>query len=196
MVLQPGALPGDFKYANTNGDNTIDANDRQLIGSPIPKVTYGLNGTVNYGKWDIAMSLQGVAGNKLFNAKRANRQPFPDANYDLNFYKNHWTGSGTSNTYPSAALNRQNLQPNSFFVESGAYVRIRNIQLGYTLSPLLTTKMHIKKFRVYLSAQNPLTLFAYNGFTPEIGGTAIATGIDYDTYPLSATYTGGIEVNF
>lgn len=196
-VLQPGALPGDFKYANTNGDNKIDANDRQLLGSPIPKITYGLNGSLNYGNWDLAISFQGVAGNKIFNAKRANRQPFPDANYDLDFYKNHWTGSGSGNTYPSAALNRQNLDPNSFFVESGAYFRIRNVQLGYTLSPSLTNKWKIHKLRIYLSAQNPLTLFAYNGYTPEVGGdTPISTGIDYDTYPLSATYTGGLELNF
>ena len=95
------------------------------------------------------------------------------------------------------ALNRQNLDPNSFFVESGAYFRIRNVQLGYTLSPSLTNKWKIHKLRIYLSAQNPLTLFAYNGYTPEVGGdTPISTGIDYDTYPLSATYTGGLELNF
>ncbi len=197
VVLQPGALPGDLKFANANGDDKIDASDRQLLGSPIPKVTYGLNGSLGYGNWDLAISFQGVAGNKLFNAKRANRQPFPDANYDYNFYKNHWTGSGSSNTYPSAALNRQNLVPNSFFVESGAYFRIRNIQLGYALSPSLTSKLRIQRLRIYLSAQNPLNLFSYNGYTTEIGGASpISTGIDYDTYPLSATYTCGLELNF
>ncbi len=194
--LQPDALPGDFIFENVNGDDVIDEQDRVMLGSPIPTFTYGFTANINYRQWDASLVIQGVYGNKIYNAKRTIRNLFPDANYDRNFYDNHWQGSGTSNTYPSAALTRRNIFPNSFFVESGSYVRIRNIQIGYTLPENVRQNLRMRSLRVYVSAQNPVTFFAYNGYTPEIGGSPIATGIDNDTYPLSATFTAGINVTF
>lgn len=196
VILQPDAIPGDLKFANTNDDDVINGEDRTYLGSPIPKYTLGLNGGVTYGSWDASISIQGVAGNKLFNFKRANRNAFPDANFDLDFYENHWDGKGTSNDYPSAALTRKNIQPNSFFVESGSYVRVRTIQIGYTISDKLAKRVAFRSARIYVNAQNPLTIFGYNGFTPEIGGSPISTGIDESTYPLSAIYTFGINASF
>lgn len=195
-ILQPDGLPGDLKFENVNGDDRIDSRDRVMIGSPIPKLVFGLTATADYKNWDVSVIIQGTSGNKIFNAKRANRNIFPDANYDLDFYENHWTGNGTSDEYPSPALSRRNIQPNSFFVESGSYVRIRNIQMGYTLPEGITSRIGLSSLRFYLSAQNPFTLFGYNGFTPEIGGSPIASAIDYDTYPLSSTYTFGLNVSF
>ncbi len=195
-ILQPDAIPGDLKFANTNGDDIINGDDRTYLGSPVPKYTLGLNGGVTYGSWDISIAIQGVAGNKLFNFKRANRNAFPDANYDYDFYQNHWDGKGSSSVYPSAALTRKNIQPNSFFVESGSYIRIRSLQFGYTISEKIAKKVAFKSARVYLNAQNPLTIFGYNGFTPEIGGRPTSTGIDESTYPLSSIYTFGINASF
>lgn len=193
-ILQPDALPGDLKFENVNGDDRIDENDRVMLGSPIPTITFGFTANVSFRQWDASVVMQGVAGNKIYNAKRAIRNVFPDANYDLDFYENHWTGSGSSNEYPSAALTRRNIFPNSFFVESGSYFRLRSVQVGYSLPP--GANFGIRTLRVYVSAQNPLTLFGYNGYTPEIGGSPIASGIDNDTYPLSAIYTIGVNVNF
>ncbi len=194
--LQPDALPGDFIFENVNGDDFIDDRDRVMLGSPVPTFTYGFTANVTYRRWDASAVIQGVHGNKIYNAKRTIRNVFPDANYDRDFYDNHWQGSGTSNTYPSAALTRRNIFPNSFFVESGSYVRIRSVQIGYSLPENVRQNLRMRSLRVYVSAQNPVTFFAYNGYTPEIGGSPIATGIDNDTYPLSATFTAGINVTF
>ncbi|MBA7516511.1 TonB-dependent receptor P3 [subsurface metagenome] len=195
-ILQPDAIPGDLKFEDVNGDNTIDANDRTYLGSPTPKLLYGLNAGFAYGKFDASIDINGVLGNKIFNAKRIERNVFPDANYDLDFYENHWTGKESTNEYPSAALTRKNIQPNSFFVESGWYIRIRNIQVGYT--PFDSNEDRIvKDFRIYLSAQNPFTYFKYNGYTPEVSSnTPIEQGIDRDTYPLSSTYIIGLNISF
>lgn len=196
MVLQPDALPGDFRFENINNDDRIDDADRVMLGSPVPAFLYGFTANLAFRQWDASLVLQGVAGNKIYNAKRANRNVFPDANYDMDFYENRWSGSGSSDTYPSAALDRRNIFPNSFFVESGSYFRIRNVQVGYSLAGNKESNLSINNLRVYLSAQNPVTLFSYNGYTPEIGGSPIATGIDNDTYPLSATFSVGVSVTF
>jgi TonB-linked SusC/RagA family outer membrane protein len=195
-ILQPDAIPGDFKFANVNGDDVINEQDRVNIGSPIPTFLYGFTANLGFRQWDASIVMQGVLGNKIYNAKRTIRNVFPDANYDLDFYQNYWQGAGTSNTYPSSAVNRRNIFPNSFFVESGSYFRIRSVQIGYTLAGSVAENLRLNSLRIYISAQNPLTLFGYNGYTPEIGGSPIATGIDNDTYPLSATYTAGININF
>jgi len=195
-ILQPDALPGDLKFENTNNDDAINADDRVFLGNPIPNYTFGISGAINLGYWDFSLNLQGVAGNELFNAKRADRNIFPDANYSKDFYDNHWTGQGSTNEYPSAALDRRNILPNSFFVEPGWYLRIRNIQVGYTLPESIINTLNRSSFRIYATIQNPYTLYAYNGFTPEIGGNPISRGIDYSTYPLSATYILGLNLNF
>jgi TonB-linked SusC/RagA family outer membrane protein len=193
-VLQPDAIPGDLKFQDVTPGKGINNEDRTYLGNPIPKITFGLDAGLTYSNWDVNISFQGVAGNKIFNQKRADRNPFPDANYDYNFYKNHWKGSGSSNTYPSSALSRRNIQPNSFFVESGTYVRIRNVQLGYTLPK---EKLKAMKLRIYATAQNLLTLYSYNGYTPEVGGNSpIEMGIDSQTYPASAIYSLGLNVTF
>jgi TonB-linked SusC/RagA family outer membrane protein len=196
VVLQPDALPGDFIFENVNNDDRINDDDRVNLGSPIPTFLYGFTANLGWRRWDMSMVIQGVAGNKIYNAKRAIRNVFPDANYDRDFYENYWRGSGSSNTYPSAALNRRNIFPNSFFVESGSYVRVRSLQMGYTLGQGALQNVRLNGLRIYISAQNPLTIFGYKGYTPEIGGSPIATGIDNDTYPLSATWTAGININF
>jgi hypothetical protein len=157
---------------------------------------YSFNLGINYGQFDFALDLQGIAGNKVYNTKRINR--FGNENYDADFAENRWHGEGTSNTYPSADVaGGMNARPNTFLVESGAYFRIRNIQLGYTLPAGLTNRISSESIRVYLSIQNPYTAFKYNGFTPEIpGGSPSTAGMDYSVYPLSRTTSFGISLNF
>lgn len=193
---QPDAQPGDFKYKDINGDKVIDGKDRMVIGSPNPKYAFGLNSNFAYKGFDLTLDLQGVAGVDVYNANKGKR--FGAENYTKDFYDNRWHGEGTSNTYPSARVGGgRNYLPNTWFVEDGSYVRIRNVQLGYTLPQGLTSKWKLERVRVYANAQNVLNIFGYNGFTPEV--TAISptsAGIDMNIYPLSATYNFGLNVTF
>ena len=141
------------------------------------------------------MVMNANIGNKIFNAKRINKQVFPDGNYDLAFYKNAWRKDAKSTTYPSPrALNESLMaQSNSFFVEDGSAFSIQNVQLGYTFRNVFGSG----RIRAYLSAQRPLNLFGYNGFTTQIGGSPTETGIDGSAvYPMQAIYTAGVNINF
>jgi len=192
---QPSAKPGDFKYVDMNKDGIIDGKDRVVLGNPNPKYNFGLSSTFNYKNFDFTLDLQGVAGVDIYNANIASR--FGNENFSKDFYDNRWHGQGTSNTYPSAAVgSTANAAPNSFYVEDGSYIRIRNIQLGYSLSQSLMSKWKMQKVRVFVDAQNPITIFGYKGFTPEVGGTPTNAGIDANVYPLSAVYRLGVNVTF
>ncbi|WP_293744307.1 TonB-dependent receptor [uncultured Pedobacter sp.] len=189
------ARPGDFKYVDINGDGVIDGKDRVVLGNPNPKYSYGLNATFGYKQFDLAVDIQGVADVDVYNANIAYR--FGNENFSKDFYDNRWHGEATSTTYPSANVgSTANAAPNSFFVEDGSYIRLRNVQLGYTLAPSLMTKFKMQKIRVFIDAQNAINLFGYKGFTPEIGGTPTSAGIDANVYPLSATYRLGLQVTF
>jgi TonB-linked SusC/RagA family outer membrane protein len=192
---QKTAKPGDFRYVDQNGDGAITDRDRVVLGNPNAKYTFGLNTAFNYANFDFALDLQGVAGVDVYNANLAYR--FGNENFSKDFYENRWRGPGTSTTYPSANIGGgNNYMPNSFFVESGSYVRVRNIQLGYTLPQALSAKASLQRVRVFANAQNPLNFFKYRGFSPEIGGTPTNAGIDANVYPLYATYNFGINVTF
>jgi TonB-linked SusC/RagA family outer membrane protein len=182
---------GYFKYKDQNGDNVIDENDKVSLGSAVPWLMFGFDAAFNYRKWDASIAFQGQVGNKVLNAKRMNRDVFTDGNYDLDFYENAWRADNTSDTYPSAEAYNSSYtqQANDFFVEDASYLRIQNIQVGFTFDKI----KHFRSMRLYLSAQRPLTLFSYNGFTPEVSGTPTENGIDNSTYPMQAVYTVGIK---
>jgi TonB-linked SusC/RagA family outer membrane protein len=185
---------GYFKYEDTDHDRKITENDKVYLGSPIPWLIGGIDAGVSYGSWDFGITFYGQLGNKILNAKRMNRNTYPDGNYDADFYNNAWNGQGSSDTYPSpeAYNSGATQQANSFFVEDGSYIRIQNLQLGYTTKAI----KFIPSLRVYVSAQRPLTLFGYNGFTPEVSGSPIATGVDSNVYPMQAIYSVGLKLNF
>jgi TonB-linked SusC/RagA family outer membrane protein len=191
-VSQAIKAAGYFKYKDQNGDNIIDEKDKVSLGSAIPWLSLGIDAGLNYGNWDVSASIQGQFGNKVLNAKRMNRDVFADGNYDLDFYKNAWRSTAKSDKYPSARAYTSSYtqQANDFFVEDASYIRIQNIQIGYNFDKL----KFAKNLRVYVAAQRPLTLFSYNGFTPEVGGSPIENGIDYSTYPMQAIYTVGIKL--
>lgn len=185
---------GFFKYKDQNGDNIIDDKDKVYLGSAIPWLISGVDLGLNYKKFDISLALYGQVGNKILNSKRMNRDIFSDGNYDQDFVENRWTDENPSDTYPSAqAYNfSYTQQANDFFVEDGSFVRIQNIQIGYTTQAI----KQIKMLRVYISAQRPYTFFTYNGFTPEIGGSPISSGVDNSVYPMQAIYSLGLKANF
>lgn len=185
---------GFFRYKDQNGDNIINESDKVFLGSAIPWLIAGLDMGMTLNRFDFSLLIQGQAGNKILNAKRMNRDVFTDGNYDRDFYDNRWTPDQADTDYPSAEAYNFSFtqQANDFFVESGAYIRIQNIQAGYT-----TGKLGILPgMRIYISAQRPFTFFRYKGFTPEIGGNPISSGIDNSVYPMQAIYSAGLKMNF
>ncbi|AZA99100.1 SusC/RagA family TonB-linked outer membrane protein [Chryseobacterium joostei] len=194
-AVQNGAQAGGFKFADLDGNGVIDVRDKTFLGSPIPKGTYGFGVNLNVYDFDFAIDFQGVFGNKIYNFNREQR--YGNESWDLDFYNNRWHGEGTSNTYPMATNNQAIIAPNSFYVEDGSYIRIRNIQVGYNLPQSFAKSMSITKLRLYVSAQNPWTSFKYKGFSPEIMNTdRVQMGVDNNIYPISAIYTVGMNLTF
>ncbi|MBS1606392.1 MAG: TonB-dependent receptor [Bacteroidetes bacterium] len=203
-MYQPSAQPGDFKYAKTsnNGVGAIGGNDRVYLGNPNPKFFYGINTNWAYKEFDLSLDFTGVAGVDLYNANKGLR--YGNENFTKDFYDKRWHGQGTSNSYPSVNIGGgQNYYANSWYVESGSYFRIRNIQLGYTMPGNYASKLGIQKVRIYVNAQNPAIFTSYKGFSPEVGGSILnggglpgTIGIDNDVYPISAIYNLGVNVTF
>ncbi len=185
---------GFFKYKDIDGNNEINDKDRTFLGAPIPWLILGLNASMTWRGWDASMLLNAQIGNKILNRKRMNRSVFPEGNYDLDFYNHRWTKENKETNYPSAEAYGTNFiqQSNEFFVEDGSFFRIQNVQVGYTFKNI----PGVKSLRAYLSAQRPLSLFGYHGFTTEIGGSPIESGIDSSVYPMQSIWTAGINLNF
>ena len=201
VAKQSAAAAGYFRYHDFAGaddggpDGKITEADRVYLGSPLPWLMLGFNLGANWRTWDFSMVMNANIGNKIFNAKRLNKQVFGAGNYDYDFYIHAWSKDYPSDTYPSPKALTSGLmaQCNSFWVEDGSMLRIQNIQLGYTFKDLPGGG----RVRVYASAQRPFTWFRYNGFTTEIGGSPIATGIDNSSvYPMQAIYTVGVNLNY
>jgi len=194
---QPTAKAGDFQYVDENHDGVIDTRDRVVLGNPNPKYSYGINTNFTYKHFDLEVDMQGVADVSIYNANIAYR--YGNENFTEDFYTHRWHGAGTSNTYPSVNVgSNANAAPNSFYVESGAYFRIRNAQLGYTFPAAGLKKLGIQKLRIFANAQNALNLFGYKGFNPEVGnnGDILGQGLDANVYPLYATYNFGVNLTF
>jgi len=198
----PGSVqPGFFKYADLNHNGVRDAGDETNLGNYLPKVTYGFNLSFTYQKFDLSIACQGVTGNKILNLNRGEFQKAQQAiNLDKKFVEHLWTGEGSTNIYPSAfALSQPwNKQDGggSFFVESGAYLRVQNIQLGYNFTVGRTAPVGL---RVFATADRPLIFTKYSGFTPEIASSSpVNSGIGYDNqvYPVTATYSLGVKATF
>ena len=189
------AKPGDFIYQDTNGDGQITSTDRVNLGNPNAKYGYGVNTYLKVKNFDLTLDFQGRADVSIYNANLAYR--FGNENFTQNFYENRWHGPGTSNTFPSVNLgSTYDSAPNSFYVSSGAYFRVRNMQLGYTLPSDITRRWKIQSVRFFANAQNAINIFGYKGFSPEVGGGPTEEGIDANVYPLYATYNFGVNVTF
>jgi len=196
--------PGDVKYVDQDKSGTIDTKDRKHCGSAIPKVTAGLNLNANYKGFDFSAFFQGAFGQKIFSQVNYDIEGFYRGfNVTKRYYDEHWTGEGTSNTQPRASWSAKsnNVKASTRFLEDGSYVRLKNIQLGYTFPN--TDKWHFDKIRVYVSATNLFTITKYNGLDPEMTVSAnstsegdLANGIDWGTYPVAKNFTFGLNVTF
>ncbi len=193
QVIQPSASPGDFKYQDTNGDGKIDDNDRVFAGSYQPKAYFGLNLGLTYKSLDFSVDFYGNVGNQVYNGKRGFRQNILD-NVEKTMAYNRWTSSNGSQTEPKA--NGGNLPASTYFVESGSFARINNATLGYRLPNTLLEKIHVSSVRVFVTAQNVLTMKKYSGFTAELPGNPTSQGIELNAYPTTQTYAFGLNVGF
>lgn len=185
---------GDLRFADTNGDGELTPDDRVSLGSPIPNLIYGFNFSVEYAGFDLAAFFNGQRGNKIINSKRMAR--FGTPNFEAVFL-DRWNGEGTSTTEPRITNGGHNYLPSDRFLQDGSFMRLRNVQLGYTLPQIVTQKIGIGSMRLYLSGTNLITWTEYTGYTPEItSGSVIAVGIDSGQYPIAKVYNAGVQVNF
>jgi len=193
VAIENGLEPGDFRYVDQDKDGMIDDDDRVILGSYFPSFIYGGNISIYYSNFDFSASIYGQTGNKILNRKRGELIWTADGNIDADLATNRWHGEGTSNEYPSSAGLRKgwNQKMSDYFVEDGSFFRIQNIQLGYTLKNTTWLGGNFPETRISFTAERPLTLFKYNGFTPEV-----ANGWDTQTYPVAAVYTIGLNVKF
>ncbi len=193
QVIQPSANPGDFKYQDTNGDGKIDDNDRVFAGSYQPKAYFGLNAGFTFKGFDLSVDFYGNVGNQVYNGKRGFRQNALD-NVERTMAYNRWTPENHSQTEPAA--NSGNLPPSTYFVESGSFVRVNNLTLGYRLPTDLMQKLHISDLRVFVTGQNLFTMKKYSGFTAELPGDPTSQGIELNAYPTTQTLALGLNAAF
>ena len=201
--------PGDVKFKDQNGDGVIDENDRTFLGSAIPKYTFGATANLEYKNFDLSAFFQGQYGNKIYSQVNMDIEGFYRAfNVTQRVYDEHWTGEGTSNTMPRVSFSgaSNNKYPSSRFLEDGSYVRLKNVQLGYSIPEKVIDRLHIKSLRIYVTGQNLWTLTKFTGLDPEMTisdnvkrdtyGGDVGAGIDWGTYPSARSYIVGLNLNF
>jgi len=193
-ALGAPARPGDIRFKDVNGDGKIDANDRTNIGDPIPDVTMGFNLQFNYKGFDFVAYTYASLGNDMV---RNYERSLSDINRH-NYVLDRWTGEGTSNSVPRVTIGAtSNNVFSDYFVEDASFVRIQNVQLGYTLNKDLTERAMLSKVRIYAGVNNLYTFTKYKGYDPAAtSGAPIGGGIDYGFYPVPKTYMFGINLNF
>lgn len=198
---QAGAGPGRFKYLDANNDKVIDDKDRVYFGNPNPKFSYGLNLDANYRQFDVSVFFYGAAGQDAINYVRWWTDFFPSfqGNKSTDILYNSWTPTNLNAKTPIAE-NVSNFSnngvPNSYYLENASYLRMKNLQIGYTLGSNLTNRIKIDKVRIYLQATNLFTITKYTGLDPEIIGGTDNFGIDAGAYPTVKQYLLGVNVNF
>ena len=196
---ETGTGPGDFLYKDLNGDGEITTADRTVLGNPWPKMTYALNLNAVYKKmFDVAIQFQGVQGVDVFNANKAySRFFFGDNNSTTDIYEAWTPENHTDNPRNIASDPNGNFsKPSSYFVEDGSYLKLRNIQIGFTFPFRMLETMRIRKLRFYANANNLLTFTKYSGLDPEIAGSNTSRGVDFGLYPQVRSYTIGLDLQF
>lgn len=200
-VLNSSVSAGDLIYVDRNGDGKITPDDRKVLGTTLPVYTFGLTTNLAFKGFDMVIFFQGMGGHQIFNGIRYN-QNAPNTNYFKSTYENRWTGKGSTNEHPRVTGTANNKLYSDYYVEDGDFLRLRNLQIGYTVPNKITSKMGINRFRIYVAGQNLFTITKYTGFDPEIGQnlstaqSAIDFSIDRGNYPVPRIYTAGVNIGF
>ncbi|MBC6607648.1 TonB-dependent receptor [Hymenobacter sp. BT188] len=207
-IIQPYASAGDVRYKDTNDDGVINNGDAVYSGKSIPNLLMGLNLNIGFKGFDLSVFFNSVSGNKIFNQARVDLENYAGPN-NYNADVEPWSPENPSTTSPrllqggglgnlGRAASMNSLRNTTRWLEDGAYTRLRNIQLGYTLPTSVTSKVpSLGSVRVYITGRNVFTLTDYTGFDPEISGTGFySRGVDISSYPNVRSFTGGVQVNF
>jgi TonB-dependent starch-binding outer membrane protein SusC len=200
---QDGAAPGRFKFKDTNRDGKINADDRVFMGSPVPDFTYGFNATVKYKNWSLDAFVYGKSGNQIINFSKWYNgfyQSFSGAGL-ADITLDSWTpekGNGAKTPIAETASNfSTNTQANSWYMENGSYLRMKNIQLNYDVPTSFLSKYSIRALKVYLQATNLFTITGYTGKDPEVASNVdTVLGVDIGNYPATQIWSLGLNLGF
>lgn len=210
--IQPNAKGGDVKFVDLNGDGVIDDKDRTYLGSAIPKYTYGFNVGLNYKGFDLKLLFQGSNGNEIVNSIDyfIHTSNVVENNVSTDMI-NAWTAQNNTSNIPRVVNGdpNQNYRFSDRYVENGSYLRIKNLQIGYTFPTKIIKKFYAQSLRIYLSVDNLYTWTKYSGFDPEVSGygyydanngsntySPLQSGIDRANYPVTRKFTVGVNVKF
>lgn len=201
---------GNFIFQDNNGldpngnltnapDSAIDENDKVILGNPQPDFTFGLNFSAGWKNFDLTIFLQGTYGNEIFSRIRYPNY-FEYNNNNVADALNAWTPTNTNTDIPIMHVNNRtggNSLPSEFYIEDGSFLRVKNLQLGYSLSSKILSRIKVSRLRFYAGAQNLLTLTNYTGYDPEVSSDALFNrGVDFRGYPNARTYTFGLNLSF
>ena len=210
ILMYPNAQPGDLRFVDLNHDGKINSSDQTIIGNPNPKFTYGFSGSFEYKNFDLNYFFQGSYGNQIFNTMKLGwYSPTATGNWSkdaLNAYHapvvdaiGNVLSQGNVNSSQFRLWNTgvNNYANSNWYVEDGSYLRLKSIQLGYTLPQNISKFAGIEKLRLYIGAKNLFTITKYTGTDPEIGSNdPTSFGIDYGVYPQVRMFMGGLELSF
>ncbi|HEA31521.1 MAG TPA: TonB-dependent receptor, partial [Leeuwenhoekiella sp.] len=193
---------GDIQYVDVNEDGVINEQDRTYIGSPHPDFTFGFTNNFSYKNFDLSVFLQGSYGNDLLNLTRKETTGLARLyTNQLQEAQDYYTTTNTDASYPRPRRgdDNQNLFVSDRYVEDGSYLRIQNVSLGYNFPSTVIDKFNISNLKIYGTIQNLYTFTDYSGYDPDIGaynGDALQMGVDLGRYPISRTFTFGVDVEF
>jgi hypothetical protein len=196
---QDGAEPGFFRYADINGDNMIDNEDRTFIGDPNPDFTYGFNLSLGFKAFDLTAFLYGSQGNDIFNYNKwwTDFWPSFQGQKSTELLYESWTAERGGNTVPKASNTSNfstNTQSSSYYVEDGSFLRLRNIQLGFNVPTTAVERIGLSSARIYLQGINLFTATGYSGLDPELGGDDRSFGVDHGNYPAVKQLLVGVNI--
>ncbi len=193
-AVQAGAEPGDIRFKDLNSDGVINDEDRTVIGDPNPKWLFSMDNTFSYKGFELTIYLQGVAGNQIFNVNDIDMTGMYAAYNQTTAVLKRWTGEGTSDTMPRAVYGdpNENTRISDRYVENGSYLRVKSLSLAYNFPKRWLAKLQIENARLSFSCENLATISGYSGFDPEVD----INGIDSYRYPLSRTFSIGLNFNF
>ena len=204
--MQPNAKGGDIRFADINGDGVINEEDKEFCGAAIPKVEANLTFGVDYKGWDCSFLLGGGWGSKLYNANRYFYEGMSSGSNFLETTLNAWTPENKQTDIPRAVLQDMNgnARESDRFLETGNYIRMRQLQLGYTFSPSVLHKLRVENLRLYTSVENLFTITPYTGIDPEFSRKSAANptsdvlnaGVDTHIYPFTRSYIVGLQLSF
>jgi TonB-dependent starch-binding outer membrane protein SusC len=202
---QSGAAPGAFKYEDVNHSGDISDSDRTWIGNPNPKLMYGINLGLSYKNWDFSVFFYGTYGNQIFDYVKywtAFPQVF-EGNVAADLIQNSWSPTNLNPKYPQITHNgtfSNSAATNSWYVEPGSYLRLKSLNIGYSLSPATLQKVGINRLRIYVQGANLFTVTKYSGLDPELQGSNLSDqtniGVDLGNYPAAKTFIVGLNLNF